>query len=627
MPDFDSIEDVGNQPQANPPQFDDIKDVGQPDQAEQPKSFDDIEEAKPTSQFETPGQQLLTGVEGAGQGFAGPIATAAELGAHKIGLDKAIGIDTSAEAQAGRKEANPFIHGGAEAVALAGSMMTGTGEAGLLAKGAKSLLPEATSMLGKIGSSIIGNAIQAAGIQAGDEVSKAMIGQGDPEAPVGSALAHIGGAGLLGGLTGGMFDAVGQGSTRGLAAIENAKIGDKASNLLAGMGIASKAHAAGVPEKEAPEWIAKYFKDFGAGDEFNYKHYADGVKMYYSGLQKAVNKAADAVLDTGVGGAVGHLFGAAPAAVSVGLSQKYLAPIMEKVLNKPLIGATKLALPTVMYALSKGQTSGLFNALNYAGQVAKGAKAVTNSVESVFKAGGLKALDATEKDKQKIMDYIDNGGMSAEMEDSMKPNPPEQQFAEGGQVQQQPDNGSLGNLYPAQAMLMNAAKTRMSNYLGSLKPQPGPKRPFDPQISMAPQQRKYDRALSVAAAPLSVLNHIKDGTLRLEQVKHLTAMYPELHNHLSKKLTEGVMNAQAEGKPLPYKTRQSLSMFLGTELDSTMTPPYIMAAQSAFLPKLPQQPSGQPQTKTKKGTSTLGKSNNSYKTASQAAEADTTSRD
>lgn len=575
-----------------------------------------------TPDYETPGQQLLTGVEGAGQGFAGPLATGLELGAHKIGLDKALGIDTSAEAQAGRKSANPWIHGTAEAGALAGSLLTGVGEAGLIAKGAGKLVPEAALGLGKIGSLALKSAIESSTIQAGDEISKSMLGQGDPEAPVSSALVHIGAAGLLGGVTGGFFGAIGQGTNKGLEGIENAKLGDKANDLLTGMGMATKAHAAGIPEKEVESFLKQSY-----GEGLKYKDYAPGVKLYYSGLQNVVNKAVDAVTDTAIGGAASHVLGPSAGAMATIMSQKYIAPVVEKLLEKPLIGATnKYVAPSIMYALSKGQTTGLFNVLNHATQIAKGAKAINAGVESIFKAGGQQAINAaSDKDKQKIMDYIDDGGISADMQNSVQPQP--QGFAEGGEVRPGQSNGSISALYPGQDMLMHAAKARVSNYLGQLKPASNPQKlPFDKAPDTRDQERAYHRAIDVAAAPLNVLNHIKTGDLQMDQVKHFISMYPELHNHLSKKLTERIMNSQLDEEKLPYKSRMSLAMFMGNSLDSSMTPFSIQAAQMTYLPKQsPQQ--GQAQSKTKRGTSTLGKSNASYKTPNEAAESDRSSRD
>lgn len=615
--------DIPNdQVQIDQPKADEID----PNQVQTDINPDEVQIDQPQSQYGTMGQQALTAVEGVGQGLAGPLATGLELGAHKLGIDTDLGIDTSAEAQAGRRSANPVTHSVAEAGALAGSLMTGIGEAGLIARGAKSLLPEATTTLGKIGSAALKGFMESAAIQGGDEMSKAMIGQGDPEHPVSSVLAHVGGAGLLGMVTGGVFNGLGQGVNKGLASVENAKMGDRASKLLAGMGIAAKAHEAGIPEKDV-EQFAKYFPEF-AGEDFNYNHYKPGVKAYYSGIQSAVNKVADTTVNAAAATGGNAVAGPVGGLAAYNLSNKYLAPAIEKILQKPLIGVTKLALPTIMYALSKGETSGLFNALNYATQAAKGAQAINKGIESIFKGAGQQSLDylASERDRKRIEDYIDDGGVQKEMQDSLQtqPNQPEQAFAKGGSVAPQ-TNASLGNLYPNQSMLMSSAKGRMSNYLNSIKPQSNPQKlPFDKAPDQKVQQRAYSNAVGLAAQPLSIMKSIKNGTLQLDDLKHLSSMYPELYQHLQKKMTERMMNAQLDDEVPKHKTKQALALFLGAPLESHMTPQGIMAAQATFAPQ--QTPQQVQQAKGKKGTSNLGKSNKSYQTASESAESDRTNR-
>ena len=198
-------------------------------------------EDQPTD-YTTPGQQLKTVAEGLGQGIAGPLATLAET--------KLMGVDP--KDIAARQEANPIEHGVSQAVALAGSMMTGIGEAGVLAK----VVPEVEAF-GKLGSAIFKGAIESGLYQGGDEVTKGMLGQGDPEAPVSSALAHMGAAALLGGVGSGVFNVIGRGSQSGLQALENAKVGTRAESVLAGMGAAAKAHGEGIPAEEAEEYVLK----------------------------------------------------------------------------------------------------------------------------------------------------------------------------------------------------------------------------------------------------------------------------------------------------------------------------------------------------------------------------------
>ncbi len=99
-------------------------------------------------------------------------------------------------------------------------MLYGVGEAGLIAKGASKIVPKSIPMLGevfgKIGSAALTSAVEGMALQTSDEITRSMLGQGDPEAPVSSALAHIGAAGLLTAVTGGMFNAAGQSAKSGL---------------------------------------------------------------------------------------------------------------------------------------------------------------------------------------------------------------------------------------------------------------------------------------------------------------------------------------------------------------------------------------------------------------------------
>ncbi len=231
-------------------------------------------------------------------------------------------------------------------------------------------------------------------------------------------------------------------------------------------------------------------------------------------------------------------------------------------------------------------------------------------------------INASERDKDSVKDYIDEGGINQDFE----PQPIDTTgFAEGGRVAS-PTLTPMQNLYPQQAQLMTAAKARISNHLTGIKPQVSPQGlPFDKRTMNPQQEKAYDKALNIAVAPLSILKHIKDGTLQASDMAHMNSMYPELTKHLQQKLVDRIVHAQDEGEHPSGHVKQAMALFLGAPLEGWMTPAGIVAAQATFAPKqTPQQ--GQQQGKTKKGTTNLGKSNKSYKTASQAAEADTTSR-
>lgn len=558
--------------------------------------------------YSTPGQQLGTVAEGVAQGVAGPLATAAELGLSKLGVP-----GLSAEDQAGRVQANPVEHGLAEATGLLGSAIAGVGEAGLIAKGLTKILPLAaeSSAFAKIGSTVVKGMLEAGLVQGGDEMSNAMLGKADPTAPVAAALTHMGAAALLGGISSGVFSTIGQASTKGLQALEDAKMGTKAQQFLTGFGAASKG-------EDAIDSLMALHDSAGSKVPTALKM---GMDAYTQGIASTVDKAVDlAVTATGVstGGLTGFIAGRA------------LAPMIEAIIDKPITrAAQKIVAPAVARVLSSGDTNGLWQVLDYATKVSKGVQQMTEATNSIFKYGSQQAANSyevSERDKQQLKDFIEQGGVNKQLENSMTgQDQSTPQYAEGGHVDPiRPD--PIAQHFPEQNVMLSTAKGRISNYLNSIRPLDPQGLAYDRPAKDHVKERAYDRALDIALKPLSITKHIKSGTLQAADLAHLQAMYPEIRQQLSsgimKKITEGKLN---EDKMPNYKTRLSLSLFMGAPLDSSMTPSSIMAAQQAIAPP-PQAQQGQQQGKTKKGTTNLGKSNKSYQTPEQNAELDRSTR-
>ena len=271
--------------------------------------------------------------------------------------------------------------------------------------------------------------------------------------------------------------------------------------------------------------------------------------------------------------------------------------------------------------LAGNETAG--NMMGYMSRLKKGHKAVDQGVESLFTDGSPEFEDKPEKEREQIKEYINKGGIDAEMQAQHQQQLQPQGYAEGGSVSMEPKREDpLSGVYPEHNLILNTAKARVSHYLNSMKPQEEqPTLPFDPKKDMKVQNKNYDKAVQMAAQPLGILKEVKDGSLTPDVMKHFTQMWPEVHTHLSKKMTEQIMKAQMKGERPPYKVRQAMSMFMGSTLDSTMTPASIMAAQNVFASKAAQQQPQQAPTKNKKGTSTLSKASEPYQTASQAAQA------
>lgn len=152
--------------------------------------------------FSTPKQQLITGLEGAAHGIAGPLAAGAE---------RALGVDP--EDIRKRAEINPWTHGLSEGAGFIGGALSGTSEASAVAhlgEGAATALKlggEGAGIANRIAAGAVKAGTEMAAIQGGDEATKAILN--DPNQSVGTAAINVGLSGLLGAAGGATTSALG----------------------------------------------------------------------------------------------------------------------------------------------------------------------------------------------------------------------------------------------------------------------------------------------------------------------------------------------------------------------------------------------------------------------------------
>lgn len=492
----------------------------------------------------SPLEQLKTVAENVGQGALGPLATGFET--------KILGVKP--EDIKARQEANPNL-------TMASQM---AGNIGLIAA-----LPEVEfAKFGQVGAKAINSMIQMGVISGNDEISKAMLGQGDPTDAV---AAHVAGSAAMGLMGGALFGKAQKLGSKGLELLENQKVGTKLSSFLKGLG-----HAATFPEEQSVSlgksaFIPNEVKNL---DQQSFKI---GQKAYHAVSSHLVGKAVKYGTDY-----AGYKVGGVPGAITGHILGQYL----EKAINKNLPQVSqKYVGPAILKAAASGKVNNIAQILDHATTIGKGASKISNSIENLFNAGTNKAIDyeASEKERERLREFIEEGGVDAQIRNEAT----EQglpQFAKGGSVRPAPEN-EISHVFPEQNVLLNAAKARVSTYLNSQRPIPNPmKLPYDKEIKDRQKERQYNQTLDLANNPLSIIKHMKHGTLLPKHVQDFKSMYPELHEHLSKKITEKIMKGQLkdEKKP-PYKTRQAMSMFLGSNLDSTLNQPNIMAAQNVFV--------------------------------------------
>lgn len=259
-----------------------------------------------------------------------------------------------------------------------------------------------------------------------------------------------------------------------------------------------------------------------------------------------------------------------------------LQPLMEKALN----------------------TAAYDKALSAATDAIKGQNMIVNGTKALFKAGAMTSAkyllpdhpELKKLDKQ-VTQLSKNPGILMEHEHQ------------------------AGYYLPGTAQESAKITATAVQYLNSLKPQPVKNSPLDSakEPSQA-QMAAYHRQLAIAEKPLVILSHIKNGTLQPQDIQTLKTISPSLYESMAQNITNELANSIDKGVTIPYTMRQSLSLFLGQPLDSTLTPQSIQNAQMTY--KLAQQPpqGGKPITKNHNNTSSLGKQNTSYMTPTQSSE-------
>src|SRR5271166_2723687 len=602
--------------------FDALKaDVSPTTVAAAPMKFDDLKADAPKTDFDslvddsekysTPGQQAITALEGGAQGYAGPLAPLAET--------KLLGIPK--EDIIGRAEANPLTHGVAEATGLGAGFLTGTGEAGLVAKAGLKLLPKVAeaSRLSTLGSSALRGATEAGLLQGSDEISKALLGQGEAYPAV---AAHIAEAGALGLFAGGLFGAAegalaSKASVRALETLENQRLGTRAESFTAGLGAA--AESAKEADEVARAAILRNSRNQVIESGGHSGMFDTGADFFNTGMNKVGERVAQSVTAP-LGAVIGSHIGGVPGAIGgYKLAKDCLQDYVAKLVSKPLTsGAQKYAFPALLKALNSGQTQKLWSVLNNASQISKGAIKINNSIEGLFKAGIPPVTnEINAKDRDKLEKFIEDGGVEPQIEKQMQGLQGPSNFAEGG-IAGSLEEDKNSEMYPGQHMMTSMIQGRVSTYLRSLQPSPQQGLPFDTKRENPQARRQFGKAVDIALQPLSVLDKVKRGTVTQDDMKHLNGMYPELHQYLGQKIEERGIHAQLNDEKPSYKVRQSLSMFLGTALESSLTPSSIQAAQAVFM----KQKVGQPApVKPKKASGTSGeKLAQSFLTQEQAAQ-------
>lgn len=311
----------------------------------------------------------------------------------------------------------------------------------------------------------------------------------------------------------------------------------------------------------------------------------------------AGSQAADAFIKKGMSDAAGKGLGAAVGGVFGGgwgalVGEHALSPLFSSVL------------PSLVKPFIENESSamGAKAAADYGLNVVKGNNFATKAAKTLFKSEA-EAIPSSVIPKEKDIEKLDNN-LKAINKD------PQKLMNVGGHI---------GHYLPDHATAAGSFSANATNYLESQRPKSVKTAPLDPEAPLtAAQHSDWARTLSVAQMPAVVMQHIKDGTLLPSDVQTLKAIYPSYYNSLATKITHAMIDHVSKGGTVPYEMRQSLSLFIGAPMESSMTPQSIQAAQGTFaLQKAVQAPQ---MTSPKRGTGKMGEISKQYQTGEQAAQ-------
>lgn len=100
--------------------------------------------------------------------------------------------------------------------------------------------------------------------------------------------------------------------------------------------------------------------------------------------------------------------------------------------------------------------------------------------------------------------------------------------------------------------------------------------PYEPSSTEMNQWHKYVNAVE---NPTSALTEVANGTLSKETMETLAMVYPKLLSDMQMQVTSGMIDAINKKKTIPYKTKLTLSMFLGNDLVRSLDSKSILRSQ------------------------------------------------
>lgn len=348
--------------------------------------------------------------------------------------------------------------------------------------------------------------------------------------------------------------------------------------------------------------MSPQMRQFVLGDEAHQKLQTIGSLL--DGIPERVGKSGT---PKGIMQKMGDMMTSATAMTAAAVSHNPIMGILTGILGKAAAVTPDYARYALLKFLGSNREvsgTGFKAAVDFISKAAEGQTLLQRGAKAIFTAGREvlpSKLIPTDEQKEKLDKNVDK----------MQAN--QSHFLDIG--------GDIGHYMPEHAGSLAGAAGSAVQYLAKIKPTQPSASPFDKnQVPNPVAKGDYDKALTIACSPLSVLPKIKDGTLTQNDVMHLSNLCPAAYNSMKTKVYSEMMDQLGKGNDIPYRQRLSISLFLGNNLDSTMSPGSIQAAQSVGQPQEQPGTPTQPQQNPKRSTASLSKMPKMYQTPGQAGQ-------
>lgn len=144
----------------------------------------------------------------------------------------------------------------------------------------------------------------------------------------------------------------------------------------------------------------------------------------------------------------------------------------------------------------------------------------------------------------------------------------------------------LYHVAPQISQNLQSTAVRATQFLASKIPKDndqtrGPLSP--PYMPSQSEIAEFQKNLALVKDPISVFNQIKNATITQDSIEAVQTVYPKLYQEMQTHLMDELTNmvAKKKAQDIPYRVKLAASLFLGQDLDGTMSPQSIASNQMA----------------------------------------------